>query len=104
MTRFPFPPRWQFDALRGLDYFQACGAERDERLEDVIALLLSKRKADGRWSAYRGPSGRVFFDLEKGGEPGRGNTLRALRVLRWWWVISLPGPGWKIPARALRQS
>ena len=84
MTRFPFPPRWQYDALRGLDYFQACGAERDERLEDAIALLLSKRKADGRWLNYRGLSGRVFFEMEKAGEPGRANTLRALRVLRWW--------------------
>jgi len=84
MTRFPFPPRWQYDVLRALDYFQRVNAERDRRLEDPLALLLSKRKADGRWSAYRGPSGLVFFDLEQPGEPGRANTLRALRVLRWW--------------------
>lgn len=84
MTRFPFPPRWHFDVLRGLDYFQACGADRDARLEDAIGLLKKKRKEDGRWPAYRGTSGRVFFEMEKPGEPGRGNTLRALRVLRWW--------------------
>lgn len=84
MTRFPFPPRWQYDVLRALDYFQRVNAEVDERLHDAIALLLSKRKADGRWSAYRGPSGRIFFEMEKAGEPGRWNTLRALRVLRWW--------------------
>ncbi len=84
MTRFPFPPRWQYDVLRALDYFQSVNAPRDERLEDPIALLQSKRKADGRWQAYRGPSGRVFFEMEKAGKPGRGNTLRALRVLRWW--------------------
>ncbi len=84
MTRFPFPPRWQYDVLRALDYFQSVNAPRDERLEDSIALLLGKRKADGRWQAYRGPSGRVFFEMEKAGKPGRGNTLRALRVLRWW--------------------
>jgi hypothetical protein len=89
MTRFPFPPRWQYDVLRALDYFQRVKAERDERLEDPIALLLGKRKADGRWPAYRGPSGLVFFDLEQAGEPGRANTLRALRVLRWW--DQLPG-------------
>ncbi len=84
MTRFPFPPRWQYDVLRAVDYFQRVDADRDTRLEDPIALLLGKRKADGRWSAYRGPSGRIFFEMEKGGEPGRWNTLRALRVLRWW--------------------
>ena len=84
MTRFPYPPRWQYDVLRALDYFQSVKAEQDERLEDAIALLLSKRKPDGRWPAYRGPSGRVFFDMEIAGEAGRANTLRALRVLRWW--------------------
>jgi hypothetical protein len=84
MTRFPYPPHWQYDALRGLDYFQSVKAERDERMADAIALLEQKRKADGRWSNYRGPSGLVFFDLEPAGEPGRGNTLRALRVLRRW--------------------
>jgi hypothetical protein len=84
MTRFPFPPRWQYDVLRALDYFQSVNAPRDECLEDPIALLMSKRKADGRWQAYRGPSGQVFFEMELAGKPGRANTLRALRVLRWW--------------------
>lgn len=84
MTRFPFPPRWQYDVLCALDYFQSVNDPRDERLEDPIALLQSKRKADGRWQAYRGPGGRVFFEMEKAGQPGRANTLRALRVLRWW--------------------
>jgi hypothetical protein len=40
--------------------------------------------ADGRWLAYRGPKGREYFELEPAGEPGRWNTLRALRVLKWW--------------------
>jgi hypothetical protein len=84
MTRFPFPPRWQYDVLRSMDYFQSVDAPHDERLQDAIALLLNKRKADGRWPAYRGPSGRIFFELEKAGQPGRWNTLRALRVLKWW--------------------
>lgn len=84
MTRFPFPPRWQYDVLRALDYFQAVNAQQDERFEDAIQLLLKKRKKDGRWFLNRGPSGRIYFDLEKAGAPSRWNTLRALRVLRWW--------------------
>jgi hypothetical protein len=84
MTRFPFPPRWHYDALRGLDYFRSCGAERDERMGDAIRLLEKKRMKDGRWPAYQGPKGRIFFEMEKAGEAGRGNTLRALRVLDWW--------------------
>jgi hypothetical protein len=84
MTRFPYPPRWQYDVLRALDYFQSVNADRDGRLADAIGLLNKKRKEDGRWPAYSGPGGPVFFTLEQAGEPGRGNTLRALRVLRWW--------------------
>src|SRR5882724_1390572 len=30
--RFSFPPRWHYDILRALDYFQSVGAQRDERL------------------------------------------------------------------------
>jgi hypothetical protein len=84
MVRFPFPPRWQYDVLRALDYFQMANVEQDERCGYAIALIEAKRRSNGRWLQYRGPSGRVFFDLEKAGAPGRWNTLRAMRVLRWW--------------------
>lgn len=84
MTRFAFPPRWRYDVLRALDYFAACRADRDPRLQDSLDLLLKKRLADGRWPAHRGMSGRSYFEMETPGEPGRWNTLRALRVLRWW--------------------
>jgi hypothetical protein len=86
MTRFPFPPRWYYDVLRALDYFQVIGAERDERLMDAISLLQKKRRKDGCWPQYRGPSGETFFDMEKAGRAGRMNTLRVLRVFRWWFA------------------
>lgn len=86
MTRFPFPSGWQYDFLKGLDHFQAAGAKRDERCQDAIDLLLSKRDADGHWPQYRGPSGKYFFQMERAGKPSRWNTLRALRVLKWWFV------------------
>jgi hypothetical protein len=84
MTRFSFPPRWHYDVLRGLDYFRACGADRDPRLEDAMALVLKKRRKDGRWPLQNRHPGRTFFEMEKPGKPSRWNTLRALRVLRWW--------------------
>ena len=84
MTAMPFPPRWRFDFLRGLDYLQACNAKKDERMQDAIELLKSKQKPDGRWVMNTGMTGRKFFDLEKAGQPSRWNTLRAMRVLRWW--------------------
>jgi hypothetical protein len=38
----------------------------------------------GRWLLQNRYAGRTFFELGNLGEPGRWNTLRALRVLRWW--------------------
>jgi hypothetical protein len=84
MTRFSFPPRWHYDVLRGLDYFQAAGAKRDKRLKDAIELLEKKRKKDGCWPLQNRYSGKTFFEMERVGKRSRWNTLRALRVLRWW--------------------
>ncbi|SPE30775.1 conserved hypothetical protein [Candidatus Sulfopaludibacter sp. SbA6] len=83
MTRFAFPPRWHYDVLRGLDYFQDCDAACDDRLADGIALLEKHRGSDGRWPLQNRYPGKVFFEMEHVGEPSRWNTLRALRVLRW---------------------
>lgn len=105
MTRMPFPPRWYYDFLRALDYFQdhyrwrsrqvVDYADRDieaqerrhqhdQRFEDAIQLLLRKQKSNGRWNMMRGPAGKTFFEMEPAGKASRWNTLRALRVLKWW--------------------
>lgn len=84
MLRFPFPPRWFYDILRALDYAQECNAPRDERFTDAIEIVKKKRKKDGLWKLHSPHSGRVFFEMEKAGQPSRWNTLRALRVLKWW--------------------
>lgn len=83
-TELSHPHRWHFDVLRGLDYFQRAGAPRDPRAVDAIALLEAKRRTDGLWPVQHRHSGVRFFDMEGGREPSRWNTLRALRVLRWW--------------------
>lgn len=83
-TRFSFPPRWHFDVLRCLDYLAAAGVDRDERFADGIALVNKKRRVDGTWLLQNTHPGRTFFVLEENGQPSRWNTLRALRVLRWW--------------------
>ena len=79
-----FPVRWHYDVLRGLDYLAAAEADRDERAAESIELIRSKRRADGRWPLQQPHAGQVFFKLEEGREGSRWNTLRALRVLRWW--------------------
>jgi hypothetical protein len=83
-TRFAFPPRWHYDVLRALDYFQAVSAPRDPRLADAIELVQHARRADGRWPLQNIYAGKTWFPLESRGAPSRWNTLRALRVLAWW--------------------
>ena len=82
--RMTFPPRWHFDFLRGLDYFQSIRAPRDARMQEAITLLLSKQNASGSWNLNQPWAGRVYFTMETPGHPSRWNTLRALRVLKWW--------------------
>jgi hypothetical protein len=83
LTRFHFPPQWHHDVLRALDHFRAADA-RDPRLADAVALVRRRRGRDGRWALARPYPGAVHFVLEAAGAPSRMNTLRALRVLRWW--------------------
>jgi hypothetical protein len=83
--QFSFPTRWHYDVLRGLDYFRAVGDPPDSRVDEAIEVLRSKRQSDGTWLLENTHRGAVPFALEDGdGRPSRWNTLRALRVLRWY--------------------
>jgi hypothetical protein len=82
--RFIFPPRWHYDILRALDYFQAVGAPRDPRLAEAVDIVRTNRRPDGRWPLEHSYRGKTWFELERLGGPSRWNTLRALRVLKWW--------------------
>jgi hypothetical protein len=84
-ANFAFPPYWFYDVLRSLDYFRAGGDVPDPRVADAIELMLANRDDDGRWPAGEPWSGKVYFPVDApAGEPSRWNTLRALRVLRWF--------------------
>jgi hypothetical protein len=89
-VRFAFPPRWHYDILRALDYFQAVDAPRDPRLRDAIDIVRKARRDDGYWPLQHTYKGKAHFELERVGAPSRWNTLRALRVLRWWDRASVP--------------
>jgi hypothetical protein len=82
--RFSFPPRWHYDILRALDYFQAVAAPRDRRLAEAIDIVRGSQGEDGRWLLQNSYKGKTYFELETLGAPSRWNTLRALRVLKWW--------------------
>jgi hypothetical protein len=82
--RFSFPPRWHYDVLRALDYFRAVNAPRDPRLADAIEVVHANQRPDGRWPLQNRYRGKTYFEMEPLGAPSRWNTLRALRVLKWW--------------------
>ena len=82
--RFAFPPRWHYDILRALDHFQTARAPRDRRLAEAVDIVQSHERPDGRWPLQQTFPGKTYFELERRGAPSRWNTLRALRVLKWW--------------------
>ena len=89
--QFSFPTWWHYDTLRGLDYFRAATDAQDPRVEESIQLVKSKVQPDGTWLLENTHRGKVPFILEEGdGRPSRWNTLRSLRVLRWY-----EAPHWK---------
>jgi hypothetical protein len=79
-----FPPRWHYDILRALDYFQAVRAPADARLSEAVDIVNGRRGPDGRWALEYAYNGKTHFPLERLRAPSRWNTLRALRVLKWW--------------------
>ena len=84
-TRFAFPTWWHYDVLRGLEYLRSAGVTPDERVAEAIELVASKRDSDGRWPLEtRYPGVMPVETDESEGRPSRWNTLRALRVLRWY--------------------
>lgn len=82
--RFHNPPRWRYNILKAMDYFQKANVRYDNRMQDAIEVIRNKRTKDGQWKLAAKYPGKVHFDMEKAGKPSRWNTLRALRVLRYY--------------------
>jgi hypothetical protein len=83
--QFAFPSRYRYDILRALDYFRAAGVPPDNRMAESIDTIKDRRAPDGRWRLDRAYDEVLAVSFtEKTGEPSRWNTLRALRVLRWY--------------------
>jgi hypothetical protein len=82
---FSYPPRWHYDVLKAADYFARRGGIPDPRLAEAMDRIRAKRQPDGRWLLENTHPGAVHFRFEEpDGTPSRWNTLRALRVLRWY--------------------
>ncbi len=83
--RFSFPTFWHYDVLRGLDYLRNAGIKPDSRVGDAIAIVIKRRHQNGRWPLNLLHPEHVPLEIETSvGMASRWNTLRALRVLRWY--------------------
>ena len=84
-TNFAFPTWWHYDVLRGLEYLRQAGVAPDERMAEAIKFVESKRNSDGQWLLDTQYPGKLLVAIDVGeGQPSRWNTLRALRVLKWY--------------------
>ena len=84
--RFSFPTFWHYDVLRGLDYLRNAGIEPDSRVSDAIDTVIERRHQNGRWPLNLLYPEHIPLEMETGvGRASRWNTLRALRVLRWFY-------------------
>jgi hypothetical protein len=83
--RFSFPPFWHYDVLRGLDYLREAGIKPDSRVNDAIEIVIKRRHQNGRWPLNLLHPEFIPLEMETDvAGASRWNTLRALRVLRWY--------------------
>jgi hypothetical protein len=83
--RFSFPTSWHYDVLRGLDYLRNARIKPDSRVSDAIETVMERRHQNGRWPMNLLHPEYIPLEMETDvGGASRWNTLRALRVLRWY--------------------
>ncbi|MBZ5722693.1 MAG: hypothetical protein LAO03_20325 [Acidobacteriia bacterium] len=83
--RFSFPTFWHYDVLRGLDYLRNAGIKPDRRVRDAIEVVIERRHQNGRWPLNLLHPEYIPLKMETSvASASRWNTLRTLRVLRWW--------------------
>lgn len=83
--RFSFPMFWHYDVLRGLDYLRNAGFKPDSRVDEAIEVVMERRHQNGRWPLNILHPEYIPLEMEtEVGRASRWNTLRALRVLRWY--------------------
>jgi hypothetical protein len=83
--RFSFPTFWHYDVLRGLDYLRNAGIKPDSRVREAIKIVIERRHQNGRWPLNVLHPEHIPSQMETDvGSASRWNTLRAIRVLRWY--------------------
>ena len=84
MLMLSYPCRWKYDILRCMDYFASVRKGYDERMEEALGLIIDKKRKNNRWPVQHKHAGIVYFDMEQTGGDSRWNTLRVLRMLRFY--------------------
>jgi hypothetical protein len=84
-----YPTHWHYDVLRGLDYLREAGVQPDHRISEAIReaieVVLKRRHQNGRWPLNLLHPETIPLQMETEiAHASRWNTLRALRVLRWY--------------------
>jgi len=84
--RFSFPTFWHYDVLRGLDYLRNAAVKPDSRVREAVEIVTERRHQNGRWPLNLLHRERIPLEMETDvGRASPWNTLRALRVLRWYY-------------------
>ncbi|MFQ5951228.1 MAG: prenyltransferase/squalene oxidase repeat-containing protein [Candidatus Geothermarchaeales archaeon] len=85
---FKFPPHVRYDILHSLRLLTDLGVTKDNRLDDALEAVESKKQPGGVWlldAVPRSPnkkrSEELTIELEKEGLPSKWTTLTALTVL-----------------------
>jgi hypothetical protein len=83
--RFTYPTFWHYDVLRALDYLRDAGVKPDTRVREAMKIVVERGHQNGRWPLNFLHPEHVPLKMETAvGSASRWNTLRALRVLRWY--------------------
>jgi len=82
--KLSYPPRWKYDILRAMESLMNAGIAYDNRLDKAVEVIKTKRRKDGTWPLQNKHQGKVHFDMEKPGSSSRWNTLRVLRVFKYF--------------------
>jgi len=84
--RFAYPTFWHYDVLRGLDYLREAGIMPEGRVAEAIEVVIKRRHQNGRWPLNFLHPEQIPLRMETGvGRASRWNTLRALRVVDWYY-------------------
>jgi hypothetical protein len=83
--RFSYPTFWHYDVLRGLDYLRNAGVRPENRVREAIDVVIQRRHQNERWPLNLLHPEKIPLQMEtEVAHASRWNTLRALRVLRWY--------------------